>query len=188
MARKHISWIAWITLVAYLAASFGLLPAPTFINRFLGSFERFPCETHSCGCATAAGCQNACCCFSQAQRDHWADRNGLSRSTWTPLPRSEARQVIIAAQISIPVERDDADCGMCHIDNAKPALPIGPIASPLGCRLLDSWLFFAPVQTMRPPPALVTDMTVADASWSILLRDELTSQAEISLPDPPPRA
>ncbi|WP_197169427.1 hypothetical protein [Novipirellula galeiformis] len=39
---------------------------------------RFPCETCSCGCATAAYCWDQCCCHTDAEKLRWANTNAVA--------------------------------------------------------------------------------------------------------------
>ena len=66
-------------LLLYLVASLGLLPSPDLLSRWFGYAisEPFPCQSHSCGCATAHQCWTSCCCYTPHQRLVWAGRNGV---------------------------------------------------------------------------------------------------------------
>jgi hypothetical protein len=66
-------------LLLYLVASLGLLPSPDLLSRWFGYAisEPFPCQSHSCGCATAHQCWTSCCCYTPHQRLVWAVRNGV---------------------------------------------------------------------------------------------------------------
>lgn len=67
-------------LLLYLIASLGLLPSPDLLSRWFGYAisEPFPCQSHSCGCATAQQCWTSCCCYTPHQRLAWAVRNGIT--------------------------------------------------------------------------------------------------------------
>ncbi|MBX3360419.1 MAG: hypothetical protein KF912_10080 [Phycisphaeraceae bacterium] len=67
-------------LLVYLVASLGLLPSPDLLSRWFGYAisEPFPCQSHSCGCATAQQCWTSCCCNTPHQRLVWAVRNGVN--------------------------------------------------------------------------------------------------------------
>lgn len=51
------------------------MPVPTFAMRQHG--ERFPCEQHACGCTSARGCWEQCCCYSPREKLAWARRNNI---------------------------------------------------------------------------------------------------------------
>lgn len=67
-------------LAIYLACSLGILPSTDLLSRWLGHAvsEPFPCQSHSCGCASAHQCWTACCCYTPRQRLAWATRNGVT--------------------------------------------------------------------------------------------------------------
>ena len=69
---------AAVTLAAVLLCQ---LPPPAVGTTVNGAKDRtapFPCLDRPCGCATAAGCWERCCCFTHAQKLAWADANGVT--------------------------------------------------------------------------------------------------------------
>ena len=74
-----------LTLLAFVAASFGVVPTPRWLDSVLGAVaarlaepERFPCEGCSCACAGASECWSHCCCHTEEQRVAWAIENGVT--------------------------------------------------------------------------------------------------------------
>lgn len=99
-------------LALYLCGSLGILPSPDLLSRWLGHAvsEPFPCQSHSCGCASAHQCWTSCCCFTPRQRLAWAIKNGV-----TP-PESvhySDEDWIAAANDVAP---DSAHCSLCVAD------------------------------------------------------------------------
>jgi hypothetical protein len=121
-------------LAVYLSASLGILPSPDLLSRWLGHAisEPFPCQSHSCGCATAHQCWTDCCCFTPRQRLAWAMRN---RVTPPPSARfSDADRLAAAsdvAQDKAPSASDSADCPLCIADTKSK--PDDSISCATGC-------------------------------------------------------
>ncbi len=67
--------IGGITLIAFLLTAGGL-PTPAALS--IPSGERFPCEQHRCGCASAQKCWSDCCCFTHKQKLAWAKANNVT--------------------------------------------------------------------------------------------------------------
>lgn len=44
----------------------------------------FPCQSHACGCRSAAACWADCCCFTREQKLAWARANGVTPPVGTP--------------------------------------------------------------------------------------------------------
>lgn len=66
--------LVWLLLVTHLAVAVG---APIPAIGLISSGERFPCESHGCGCATAQRCWQQCCCYTTAQKLAWARANNV---------------------------------------------------------------------------------------------------------------
>lgn len=117
-------------LALYLCGSLGILPSPDLLSRWLGHAvsEPFPCQSHSCGCASAHQCWTSCCCFTPRHRLAWAIRHGV-----TP-PESvhySDEEWIAAANDVAP---DSAHCSLCVADiksklDDTPRVPHVPVGS-----------------------------------------------------------
>ncbi|HEV7279567.1 MAG TPA: hypothetical protein VGN57_05085 [Pirellulaceae bacterium] len=44
----------------------------------------FPCQSHACGCRSAAACWADCCCFTHEEKHAWARANGVTPPVGTP--------------------------------------------------------------------------------------------------------
>jgi len=80
--RKSRPWrarVAALLLMAYIAASQGLVPFPhrAWHGQKARADERYPCEDCGCGCASATECWAHCCCHSAHERLVWALENGV---------------------------------------------------------------------------------------------------------------
>lgn len=83
--------IALVVLVGILFAS---LPIPIASLRTRGPSDTpFPCQSCSCGCATAEQCWTSCCCFSPEERLAWARENGVQPPKYALLVSSAERKI-----------------------------------------------------------------------------------------------
>lgn len=48
----------------------------------------FPCMDCACGCATPEQCWTACCCFTPAERERWAEQHGVTPPSYAVLSNS----------------------------------------------------------------------------------------------------
>jgi hypothetical protein len=55
----------------------GSLGVPMSARRVSRNGEAFPCQDCACGCSSAEACWRNCCCFTNAQKVVWAERNGV---------------------------------------------------------------------------------------------------------------
>jgi len=61
-----------------------LLGVPISVSRPIASREsatddqRYPCESHPCGCVSAHYCWDRCCCMSDSEKLRWAKRNDIT--------------------------------------------------------------------------------------------------------------
>lgn len=146
-------------LLAYMAASMGILPAPVAWRALRTGEDRFPCESGHCGCMSAQACWTHCCCTTRAQRVAWAHQNGV------PIP-SYARDALRFAGLSqspyqtttsatpktndcCPQPKDDLPVPCPRpdekraVDIATDAVPTGPALTALTCQGLMSWALIA---------------------------------------------
>jgi hypothetical protein len=65
------------TWMAAAAVMIGSLGVPHSTQRAVRSGEAFPCQNCACGCSDAATCWRDCCCFTNAQKIVWAEKNGV---------------------------------------------------------------------------------------------------------------
>ncbi len=95
----------------YLFASLGITPTPAILAQWLGDVvvgaERYPCEGHACGCASATECWSSCCCHTVQERLAWAITNGVK----PPASVKFSDQQWIAAANA--VKAGSAECSMC---------------------------------------------------------------------------
>lgn len=68
-----------LSIATYVATCVGL-PFPSHVSKRSG--ERFPCENHACGCATARECWESCCCYTPRQKLAWAKAHGVTPPTY----------------------------------------------------------------------------------------------------------
>ncbi|VTS05055.1 hypothetical protein [Tuwongella immobilis] len=83
--RRTPIWpLARLLIVAGLLLGHGmsLLGFPQFrpiVSVESASDDAYPCQSHGCGCATAATCwQGDCCCFTLVEKVAWADAHGAA--------------------------------------------------------------------------------------------------------------
>lgn len=65
------------TWMAALTVMIGSLGVPTSTQRAVRRGEAFPCQDCACGCSDAATCWRDCCCYTNAQKVVWAEKNGV---------------------------------------------------------------------------------------------------------------
>lgn len=65
------------TWMAALTVMIGSLGVPISTQRAARSGEAFPCQDCACGCSDAATCWRDCCCYTNAQKIVWAEKNGV---------------------------------------------------------------------------------------------------------------
>lgn len=104
-------FIATLMAMIYLCASIGVFPTPgllvSLFNQAVVGSERFPCEGHACGCATASECWSNCCCHTPHQRLVWAIAHGVKPPTSV---KFTDEQWIAAANDVTP---GSAECSLC---------------------------------------------------------------------------
>lgn len=92
------------TVAAVAACAVGV-PLPAVV--FKPSAQRFPCESHACGCVDAESCWRDCCCMTHAEKLTWAARNGV---TPPAIALAAARREAAATKLA---------CGGCCAAKAK---------------------------------------------------------------------
>jgi hypothetical protein len=63
--------------LAVAAVTIGSLGVPISAQRAVSSGAPFPCQNCPCGCTDAETCWRNCCCFTNAQKVAWAERNDV---------------------------------------------------------------------------------------------------------------
>ncbi len=104
--------LCFMAMGTYLGAAWGILPNRDLVARILGGHghERYPCETHGCGCSTAHQCWTACCCHSMAERLAWAIENEVDPPRVVrPTPDQWAAGVRLASNAAT-ASRTDSCC------------------------------------------------------------------------------
>jgi hypothetical protein len=69
--QRLTTWMAAITVMI------GSLGVPLSSQRAPRSGAAFPCQDCVCGCPDAETCWRDCCCFTNAQKIVWAEKNGV---------------------------------------------------------------------------------------------------------------
>ncbi len=69
--QRLTTWMAAITVII------GSLGVPLSGQRAPRSGAAFPCQDCVCGCPDAETCWRDCCCFTNAQKIIWAEKNGV---------------------------------------------------------------------------------------------------------------
>lgn len=69
----------------------------------------FPCMDCACGCATPEQCWTACCCFTPAERERWAEQHGVAPPSYAVLSNSSIG--ISTVRESALCESTQAACG-----------------------------------------------------------------------------
>jgi hypothetical protein len=73
----------WAATVWFAIVTSGVpLPAGMSSDKFGAPF---PCQSHACGCRSAAACWTDCCCFTLDEKLAWARANGVTPPAGTPL-------------------------------------------------------------------------------------------------------
>lgn len=97
--RRAFVWAAtaWFAIVT----SGVPLPAGTPSDKFGAPF---PCQSHACGCRSAAACWANCCCFTPEEKLAWARANGVTPPAGTPTFDPDATKAE-SAEKSSPAKR-----------------------------------------------------------------------------------
>jgi hypothetical protein len=174
-----------VTLLAYVCASFPVLPSAQWLYRASPWHERFPCEDHACGCMSAEECWNHCCCMTPEQRLAWAEANHVQ-------PPPSARGMLRAAALARAEHALSGGCPLCRAaaaarqanEQPKPTAPGRPFLSPLGCKGFAGWLMATPPRPIvsqglsMAPPRVVAVLASQDP------RDPPSRSIEPSAPPP----
>lgn len=165
--------IGWLALAIYLAASAGV-PLPT--GTMVASTERFPCESHGCGCVDSEHCWRQCCCFTPEDKLAWAARHGVTppayaakqstRKSCCSAASEGGAQACTSSPASSQAESQEQDWTFgfrmlrCRGQSgvwllAEPAVPPRPIEfsaelSP-GCDLAPVWIDARSELALAPP-------------------------------------
>jgi len=109
--------LALIVAIIYLFANTGILPSAQWLAQSADihlarlSGQRYPCEDHACGCASAHECWTNCCCYTHHQRIVWALRNGVA-----PPPD------VVVTDEDLIAAADDADTSAVHCSACVPGI------------------------------------------------------------------
>lgn len=178
--RSHPA-IALLGLLAYVVAAFGFLPSPDFVRDALGihGADRFPCESHSCGCHDAESCLSNCCCYTPSETRAWAKANNLDPVAWARLD---------AALPDESVEMGD-DCPLCALEEDADD-PKGlelPTVSALGCKRVGQWLLIPAPIAPKPMRANTAGLHTPRDPSARPASQRVPSCAPLDTPEPPPR-
>jgi hypothetical protein len=97
-------------IISYLTTIIGV-PLPAHAGKDTG--EKYPCQGHPCGCATAEECWRHCCCFSPEQKLAWARQHGVTPPSYAEPVAPKGWQ---APRIRDQVEKRAQD----HCPNCEP--------------------------------------------------------------------
>lgn len=77
--RRLVPIFGLLTVIAFLAASLGVVPSPLMVAGWFGVVwsSPYPCQDHACGCASAHECWTECCCHTEHERLVWAIEHGV---------------------------------------------------------------------------------------------------------------
>lgn len=104
--------LAFAVIVA-VCASFFPLPFAAAPSKDKDRSEPFPCMDRSCGCASAEQCWKQCCCFSNAEKVVWAQRNGVTPPEYVAVAaRAESKAALVRVE-SVPKK----PCSHCERSN-----------------------------------------------------------------------
>ncbi|NNE07083.1 MAG: hypothetical protein HKN20_00845 [Gemmatimonadetes bacterium] len=198
MRRSKPIWLRFTSLILLawfpLLAALPWLGAPGTLPARVGDAqaERYPCETHRCGCAGVATCWDACCCYSPLEMAAWALHAGVS------LPAGmEEYAALVPSSVS-----SESDC--CAVTGA-PAPDAVPVAAPrvasspgcgtflaapadpFACKGVALGLFFQiPVMVAAGSPLALPAPRVATHSATVIFARH--AAPFLDRPDPPPRS
>lgn len=147
------------------------------VSQRVRSAQRYPCESHGCGCQSAARCWNQCCCFSDAAKVAWAKRNGVD----VPLT--------VAAKVAPRAKRALTDA-CCDVSEPEPTVStvvalVSAIGQARGCGGQLEWssgshklTYEPPMSAWQPSIPLVARVCLLDSAWP---------SGNTEPPTPPPR-
>lgn len=99
----------------------GSLGVPLSTQRAARSGEAFPCQDCACGCSDAATCWRDCCCYSNAQKIVWAEKNGVKVPLYvTVAARREQASVAAAPACSSSEAASDSCDSVCSTNANEP--------------------------------------------------------------------
>lgn len=121
IARKVVSLLV---LGCLLLASMPI-PLGTKVVQRVDSTP-FPCMDCACGCATAEQCWTACCCFTPAERQSWAEQHGVTPPSYavlsSPILHRLTSKPSAPKKLAAPAKPSAADCGSAACSKAHRAV------------------------------------------------------------------
>ena len=192
--------------LAYWAISVGVPLPVAAIKSNLGkdTSVAFPCMHRTCGCQSAAGCKEHCCCFSDEQKLAWAAEHQVDPAPFVSdrvCRASEARQSFeqesfeqqpfdgqprLAAACCAHEPSTSSNAGLTQA--APPATPPSETISISAYRQCHG---FAPFWTLAgaslPPPDPACYEFPWELSGSVLAPPSIASALAFTPPTPPPR-
>lgn len=189
-----------LALLVYVVVWFGVLPSPERVGQWIGTNlheqERYPCESHACGCQSAEECWESCCCMSMVDRLAWAIANGVKP------PENASFTDVEWIEAANRVETGSATCSLC-VDAIRDRLDAGIPAvspedssdlsrhasvSPASCKGLTQLLLIALPPTRWSTGTQVDFPVPEPRSMTTATRTQLApSSIWIEVPTPPPR-
>lgn len=83
-----------VSLVVLIGVCAAMLPLPigwqTRSSKDLS--QPFPCQSRPCGCKSADQCWKKCCCFNNAQKLAWAEKNHVTAPAYVTVAAAKERQ------------------------------------------------------------------------------------------------
>jgi len=108
------SWgrkLVCLLLLVSFFASFVPLPGGPAVPSHPSEKDRsqpFPCQNRPCGCRSAEQCWKKCCCFTNAQKLAWAEKNRVTVPKFV-IKQAEEEQ---ASKVATASQRSNPSC--CH--------------------------------------------------------------------------
>jgi hypothetical protein len=157
----------------------GSLGVPLSTQRAARRGTPFPCQDCACGCSDAETCWRDCCCYSNAQKVVWAEKNGVKVPIFVV---AAVRREVVRIATKPACCENGASCCESERDDGKTVLLI----SALKCRGISVSIGFLPPALPHIPVALGPSATPADefpAGQAVLYQSPTLDVAT-----PPPNA
>lgn len=96
LTRGIVRRLIGLALLVCVCASFFPFPVALPPTSEKDQSAPFPCQNHSCGCASADQCWKQCCCFTNVQKIVWAQENGVTPPEYVAKAAREESDVRVA--------------------------------------------------------------------------------------------
>lgn len=185
-ARRRVTSV--LALGAFLCASYPWGSLSRSDVSAESDHERYPCESHGCGCGSARHCWTACCCHSTREKLAWAIEHGVTPPADIAFSDAEWRD---AAESVAP----SSGCHKCGAKNEvaqaatspnRPGKPRegGRVMSPMGCKGLSAQGVTAELNATPQAAPIPSDEPVRH---SILICQQIQPDSRtLEVSSPPP--